>query len=185
MMIGTCTCGHHRDGHRVGPAGGLRECRVEMCCCREYTPRYPANFSDVGVGAGASKGVPMERPGLAPMKAAENIVVSFTEHATDPDDIEALAAAEHESWSGWTSYMLERLRRELEESLAAATGEPILEQKDDGSPDTTAFVLRKFDGLPCIQRWTRQMTTLYGGLPEGERESDRIEARKKLKVYRA
>jgi hypothetical protein len=38
--------------------------------------------------------------------------------------------------------------------------------------------------LACIRRWRRQMATPYGELSEKEKESDRIEVRKKLKVYR-
>ncbi len=108
--------------------------------------------------------------------------MSNKEH--DPEDIEALAAVEHESWSGWMRYMHERLRREFEEALKSRTMTVIDTFKPDGSPDVNAFVLREFDSLPCIKRWTRQMATTYEELPEEERESDRKEVREKLKVYR-
>lgn len=123
-------------------------------------------------------------------KLAEQTVEGASEtHTTyaepdDPPDIEALAAAEHESWSGWLVYMFERLRREYEEALRAATYRVVDTLREDGSPDTTAFVLREFDNLGCVRRWTRQMETSYDELPPEEQESDRIEARKKLKVYR-
>ena len=102
---------------------------------------------------------------------------------SDPEDIEALAAVEHESWCGWLRYQLPRIRRELEAELNAAELTPI-ESKPDGGLDHTGFVMVRFDQLPCIQRWARQMATPYAGLSEKEKESDRKEVREKVKVYR-
>lgn len=84
---------------------------------------------------------------------------------SDPDDIEALAAVEHASWSGWATYMLDRMEAEMDEVDSEAVR-----------------VLRSSEG---VKRWRRQAATLYTDLPDGEKESDRIEARKKLAVYRA
>lgn len=83
---------------------------------------------------------------------------------SDPDDIETLAAAEHESWAGWATYMLNRMEAEL-----------------DAVDPTAARRLRASKG---VQRWRRQAATSYADLPESEKESDRIEARKKLAAYR-
>jgi hypothetical protein len=89
----------------------------------------------------------------------------------DPKNIEELAAAEHASWSSWTKWMLEEIEKDLNQRA-----------KDDGRPffyDAALAVL----STPCVQRWRRQMTTSYSDLPEAEKESDRIEARKKLAAY--
>ncbi len=82
----------------------------------------------------------------------------------DPKDIEALAAAEHESWMGWAVYMLDRVEQEL---------------ADSSIPDA----LHAFQCLPGVKRWRRQAVTPYADLPEKEKESDRVEARKKIEVY--
>jgi 8-oxo-dGTP pyrophosphatase MutT (NUDIX family) len=78
---------------------------------------------------------------------------------TDPRDMEALASLEHESWSGWTKWMLQEMTK-------AHGGDFELE------------------GLPCVERWTRQMTTPYAELSEREKESDRKVVREKLPLYR-
>jgi hypothetical protein len=93
---------------------------------------------------------------------------------SDQNNIEALAAVEHESWSGWWIYQRDRQRRELAEF--------------ERSYNATRFATRTglvdaFDSLDSTQRWNRQAATPYAELPEKEKESDRIEARKKLKVY--
>ena len=95
-------------------------------------------------------------------------------------DIEKLAAAEHESWSGWTRYMLDRQRRELGSAIILdAEGIP-----EEGRAAFARTVLDVFDKLPSTVRWSRQMATPYEELPEEEKESDRKEAREKMKVYR-
>lgn len=137
-------------------------------------------------GVGTNEAAATARARVLSEHVTEGEPVIHTTYATpgDPEDIEALAAAEHESWSGWTKYMLDRLRCELEADLRACSCQVAMPLKPEGGPDHTGFVLQRLDGLLCIQRWVRQMKTLYVELPGEERESDRIEARKKLKVYR-
>ena len=45
-------------------------------------------------------------------------------------------------------------------------------------------VVGLFLGLPSVKRYLRQAATPYAELSEEEKESDRIEARKRLKLYR-
>lgn len=70
--------------------------------------------------------------------------------------VEKLAALAHEQWSGWMKYLF-----------------GLGEENPDGS-----FTISK----DKVDRWKRQMRTDYADLPDGERESDRIEARKVLEV---
>jgi len=77
----------------------------------------------------------------------------------DPEDMELLAAAEHESWSVWTAYMLDTI------------------EKESGGD----FNIKS---LPCVERWMRQKVTPYASLSEKEKESDREVVRKKLPLYR-
>jgi hypothetical protein len=69
---------------------------------------------------------------------------------------EALASQAHQSWADWTAYMFSKCIR-----------------NPDGSVTIPA---------PFVARWTRQMGTQYAQLPENEKESDREEADKYLKV---
>lgn len=71
-------------------------------------------------------------------------------------DIEALAALEHERWSGWMRYQFEKM-----------TFHP------DGSATLPAW---------AVERWLRQAATPYADLTEQEKESDRIEVRKTLEL---
>lgn len=75
--------------------------------------------------------------------------------------IEELAAVAHESWAGWTKYLFSKC------------GDGVV----DGLRVTSAI-------LPvwAKKRWMRQMGTPYTDLPEEEKESDRVEARKYLEV---
>lgn len=69
---------------------------------------------------------------------------------------EQLAAQAHESWSGWWEY-----------AFSKGT------LNDDGTLTLPAW---------AVERWTRQMRTPYAELSEQEKESDRAEADKILKV---
>ena len=88
----------------------------------------------------------------------------------DPKDMEALAALEHESWAGWTKWMLAEIRRELGEQNWALQGTSPLELFERT--------------VKCVQRWERQMATPYAELSEKEKESDRKVVREKIALYR-
>lgn len=68
--------------------------------------------------------------------------------------VERLAALYHEQWSGWAGWMLDR------------------------------WLSTHPSGEAYLDRWRRQIATPYGSLSEEEKESDRIEARKALRVVR-
>ena len=77
----------------------------------------------------------------------------MTERAKWPAElIEALAALEHERWSGWERYRTKALH-EMHHS-----------------------------GEANIVRWIRQRKTAYADLSEQEKESDRAEVRKTLAI---
>jgi hypothetical protein len=90
---------------------------------------------------------------------------------SDPEDLEALAALEHKSWSTWTSYMLAQIQKGINEESA--------DQKEG------EIVLRRVGDLSCIHRWQRQLATPYASLSDKEKESDRDVVRQKLPIYRA
>lgn len=66
--------------------------------------------------------------------------------------IEHIANFCHEQWMGWMSYMFSKCT--------------ILNNGDMVIPKN------------YVDRWKRQIDTIYANLPENEKESDRIEARK-------
>jgi hypothetical protein len=72
----------------------------------------------------------------------------------EPDVIEALAAYAHKAWSGWMNYLFEKSTKNA-----------------DGAVTIPSW---------AVERWSRQASTLYADLPEGERESDRVEAQEIL-----
>ena len=79
--------------------------------------------------------------------------------AADGDDpvlVEKLAVLAHEQWSGWMSYMF---------------------NKADLNSDGT-WTMPKW----AVERWQRQITTKYEDLSVEEQESDRVEARRVLRV---
>jgi len=95
-------------------------------------------------------------------------------------DLEFLAAAEHESWSGWTKWMLRQIEKEIQESYGQR------KRGERSNRDRAAkAAVDSFNALPCVLRWKRQMITPYLDLSEKEKESDRKEAREKIKVYQS
>jgi hypothetical protein len=77
---------------------------------------------------------------------------------------ERLASYAHRSWSGWMKHLFGHCI-EIPHRLEDEKGEYSVE-------------------IPswAVKRWTRQMTTPYGALPEEEKESDRKEADKILEL---
>jgi hypothetical protein len=69
---------------------------------------------------------------------------------------EQLAALEHGQWVGWMKYLFEKST-----------------EGGDGNVEIPAIL---------VDRWKRQMNTSYVDLPENEKESDRAEADKVLRV---
>lgn len=82
-----------------------------------------------------------------------------------PPNREALAAYAHDAWSGWVTYMFEKM---------APLIIPI---------DTRTFIEHP-TAVEAFARWHRQMTTPYEDLPEYEKESDRREADKMIAIFR-
>lgn len=80
----------------------------------------------------------------------------------DAKVVEALAALEHERWSGWMRYLFSKcfsVERQSEPHYAIIAS--------------------------YAERWERQMNTPYADLSEQEKESDRVEARKTLAALQA
>jgi hypothetical protein len=73
--------------------------------------------------------------------------------------VEQLGAYAHEAWGGWMRYLFSKGTLNMDGSF------------------TIPSELR--------ERWWRQLNTSYALLPESERESDRVEARKMLKIIGA
>ncbi len=69
---------------------------------------------------------------------------------------EQLAALEHAQWAGWMKYLFEKST-----------------ESGDGNVEIPAIL---------VDRWKRQMNTSYVDLSENEKESDRAEADKVLRV---
>jgi len=71
---------------------------------------------------------------------------------------EKLASYAHSAWAGWMKYMFSKSKKEK---------------------DGTVVIPKDL-----VDRWTRQMNTPYGGLPESEKKSDRKEADKMLEIMK-
>lgn len=69
---------------------------------------------------------------------------------------ESLAALAHEQWSGWMVYLFSKSAHHADGSVTIPT--------------------------ELAERWKRQALTAYSELPESEKESDRAEADRVLKV---
>jgi hypothetical protein len=77
-----------------------------------------------------------------------------------PDSIKAneqLAAYAHDAWAGWMKYLFAKSP-----------------ENEDGSVTIPAEL---------VKRWRRQMNTAYEDLPEGEKQSDRVEARTIMRIF--
>lgn len=72
--------------------------------------------------------------------------------------LEALADLEHDRWSHWQGYM-----------------HSLCEKNEDGSLTIPA---------EKVERWERQINTKYKDLTEKEKDSDRDEARKTMKIIK-
>jgi hypothetical protein len=70
--------------------------------------------------------------------------------------LESLAAVEHERWSHWQHYMHERGRRQPDGSLLIPAD--------------------------LVTRWEKQIATPYSALTNEEKESDREQVRKYLRL---
>lgn len=75
------------------------------------------------------------------------------------EKVETLADYAHEAWSGWMTYMFSKIN-----------------VMETGNSQSVHFAMPR----ELYNRWQRQMETPYSELPEEEKESDRVEARKIL-----
>lgn len=89
-----------------------------------------------------------------------DLIVKLIEQEGQAEDevLERLAALEHDQWSGWMKYMFSKCTEEDGKTIIPAE---------------------------LVERWKRQMETPYDELPEEEKESDRVEARKVLAIVKA
>lgn len=63
----------------------------------------------------------------------------------------------HQQWAGWMRYLFSKCHELPDGSLVIPPG--------------------------CVARWARQMATEYCDLPDGEKESDRLEADRILALF--
>lgn len=70
---------------------------------------------------------------------------------------EKLAALAHEQWSGWMRYLF---------------------SKGTFNPDNSTWTMPMW----AVKRWVRQMQTLYANLSENEKDNDRTEADRMIKI---
>jgi hypothetical protein len=71
--------------------------------------------------------------------------------------LEKLSEYAHDAWSGWMEHLFSKCK-----------------ENSDGS----AIIPKE-----SVERWKRQMNTLYEDLPEEEKRSDRKEADKMIKIF--
>ncbi|MHA1280593.1 MAG: hypothetical protein ACTSQ8_25840 [Candidatus Helarchaeota archaeon] len=79
---------------------------------------------------------------------------------------ETLAAHAHDMWSGWMKYVFKKSMPYYPGNIQAEEG---------------ALIIPKW----AVKRWTRQMNTIYEDLSEEEKESDRKEADRILKIIQS
>lgn len=78
---------------------------------------------------------------------------------------EGFAEYAHEAWAGWMKWMFEE-------------GGFSTIQADDNGKTVTFWTMKP----EKYERWQRQMNTPYADLPDGEKESDRLEADRMIEV---
>jgi hypothetical protein len=122
---------------------------------------YIVTATDLRIKADAAELAKYRAGELSDADAIERLSVKVEAQAAELErlrnpDIEALAALEHERWSGWMRYLFSKC------------GPPDL--VDESRP------IPKW----AVDRWGRQCQTDYQFLSEAEKESDRVEVRKTL-----
>ncbi len=87
-------------------------------------------------------------------------------HSSDVDLVESLADYAHEAWCGWMEYVFTKTDK-------------VGYQDENGKMCRFASIKQKE-----LEQWERQIDTHYEHLSEDEKESDRIQARKIIKIIR-
>lgn len=93
---------------------------------------------------------------------SQHLSTSAAPRVDDAALVEALAALAHKQWSGWMNYIFEKCTYKGHR----AEGYVLILPTEYG------------------ERWLRQVSTPYAELPENEKESDRKEARRIIRVLR-
>lgn len=91
---------------------------------------------------------------------------------------EKLAALAHESWAGWTDYMIEKLIEERE-TYGREARRALQNRKIQTPAEPWDMAESK-----CFKRWRRQIGQPYSELSEPEKDSDRKESDKVLEALR-
>lgn len=139
------------------PSGNERDATFK---CRRCTSRVDP--------AAPPKWAIMSERDEAPDKAPEPNAPS--PWAQIPDALlETLAEYAHTAWSGWMQYI-------LQQCLGGEVAVIDMRQPSPGIPLSGVAVIPS----ELVERWSRQMHTTYADLPEEEKKSDRLEARRIL-----
>ncbi len=102
------------------------------------------------------------------LRSLENFELSEMARPADPPYLEALAALEHERWSGWMKYQTSKVVGRS--FIPAGSSASITGSAERG------LIFKVLD----VDRWSRQQDMPYSSLAEDEKESDRKEARKTI-----
>jgi hypothetical protein len=117
---------------------------------------YSVTFRCVRAGIRGRHTGTAEKLPLAICRAALILKRRCLEPRMNPDLIEALADYAHRAWSGWMTYLFSKSMLNDDSSVTIP-------------PD-------------LARRWSRQSCTHYENLPENEKESDRVEARRMIAI---